>query len=161
MDKSDADKLQAILDSADAGLLSGEPAAALKFIKTYNAEMDMKIESIGPEENGKCVVVFSAKRGISDMTTLRQLTAQVEFSATTGLLIPKEAVYRETVKNEEKTYVFLLTGLQAEKVYIDILSETGESYIVKDGTENGTVLREGSVIIVEAKDLYHGKVVGR
>ena len=161
MDRSDADKLQLIMDRANDGQLSGGPVATLKFTKTYNARLDMKIESIGLEEGGKCVVVFSAKRGISDMTDLRRLTAQVEFSSTTGLLIPKEAVFHETVESEDKTYIFLLTGLQAEKVYVDILSETGDNYIVTDGTENGTVIREGSVVIVKAEDLYHGKVVGR
>ncbi|NLT13841.1 MAG: hypothetical protein GXY05_05815 [Clostridiales bacterium] len=161
MDKSDADKLQGIVDGANDGRLSGGPVATLKFAKEYNAKLDMRIVSIGAEENGKCVVVFSAKRGISDMTALRRLTAQVEFGSTTGLLIPKEAVYHETAETGNKTYIFLLTGLQAEKVYIDILSEIGENYIVKDGTENGTVLREGSSVIIKANDLYDGKVVGR
>ena len=158
MDKSDAAKLQAI---ADNSRLSDGPVVSLKFTKTYNAKLYMKIVSFGAEENGKCVVVFSSKRGMSDIAALRRLTAQVEFGSTTGLLIPKEAVYHETAKNGDKTYIFLLTGLQAEKVYVDILSEAGENYIVKDGAENGTVLREGSSVIIKADDLYDGKVVGR
>ncbi len=161
MDEQDAEKLRALADKASTGQLSGGPVATMKFTKTYNAKLDMIIESISPEEGGKCVVIFSAKRGISDMTTLRRLTAQIEFNTTTGLLVPREAVYFEADEKEDKPYIFLLTGLQAEKVSIDILSETGENYIVKDGTENGTVLREGSTIIVEADELYDGKVVGR
>ncbi len=148
----------AVMDASNAHKLDGKDTAALQFTKSYNAQLDMAVESIGAEENGKCVVVFSAKRGISEMTVLRKLTAQIEFSSYTGLSIPKEAVYRE---NGDKTYIYLLTGLQAEKVSVDILSENGSSYIVKDGTENGTVLREGSEIIVKAKDLHDRKVVAR
>jgi hypothetical protein len=161
MDKSDADRLQAIIDKAEAGELIAGPVAVVQFTKTYNAKLNMKIESVGTEEDGKCVVIFSAKRGISDMTALRSLTAQVEFSSLTGLLVPKEAVYHGSHVTRDKTHIFLLTGLQAEKVYIDILIDNGDSYIVKDGMENKTVLREGSQIILKAEDLYDGKVVGR
>ncbi len=151
----------AVLDASDARKLDGRISVAVQFIKTYNERLDMKIESIGAEENGQCVVVFSAKRGVSDMTNLRSLTAQVEFSAYSGLLVPMEAVYYESGDYGDKAYIYLLAGLQAEKVYVDILSENGDSFIVMDGTENSTVLREGSDIIVKGKDLYDGKVVGR
>lgn len=151
----------AIMDASSAHKLDGKMTADLQFTKSYNARLEMKIESIGAEEDGKCVVVFSAKRGMSDMTALRKLTSEIEFNSFTGLSIPKSAVYREKDEGTDKTYIYLLTGLQAEKVYVDIISENGDSYIVKDGTENATVLREGSEIIVKAKDLYDKKVVGR
>lgn len=148
----------AIMDAEDAHKLEGRSAIALQFTKTYNARLTMQIESVGAEENGKCVVVFSAKRNVSNMTALRRLTADIEFSALTGLLVPKEAVYLES---DGRTYIFLHTGLQCEQVYVDILSENGDDYIVKDGTENNTVLRSGSDVIIKGKDLYDGKVVGR
>ena len=112
------------------------------------------------------IMAVMVKYGLYDVAEgigirLRRLTAQVEFSAYTGLSVPKEAVYQENDENVVKTYIFLLPGLQAEKVYVDILSESGDSYIVKNGTENGTALREGSTIIVQGKDLFDGKVVGR
>ena len=57
-------------------------------------------------------------------------------------------------------YIFL-TGLQAEKVYVEILCAEGDSYIARDGSENGTVLRAGAEIITQCDDLYDGKVVER
>jgi hypothetical protein len=148
----------AVMDVDDAAKLGGSPSATLQFTKTYNKKMSMKVESIGAEENGKCVVVFSSRRAMSDITALRTLTAQVEFNALSGLLVPKEAVYTEP---GGKTYIYLLTVLQAEKVYVEILSQTGDHYIVRDGAENGTALREGKEIIVKGEDLYDGKVVER
>jgi hypothetical protein len=151
----------AVMDAGDVQKFEGKTSAVLNFTKTYNERLDMKIESIGAEENGKCVVVFSAKRGISDMTVLRRLSAQVEFGSYTGLLVPKEAVNHESDEEGDKAYIFLLTGLQAEKVTVEIIGEYDDNYIVKDGAENGTVLREGCEIIVKGKELYDGKVVGR
>lgn len=146
----------AMLDAEDARKLDGKDTAVVKFTKTYNARLTMKVESIGPEENGKCVVVFSAKRNISEMTALRQLTAQIEFNAYTGLTIPKDAVF---VDDDGQPYTYLLTGFQAERVDVEIISELGDTYVVADGAQNGSVIREGSEIIVEAEDLYDGKVV--
>lgn len=158
MDKTDAEKLQAIVNKAAADKNPSEAYATVQFTKTYNAKLALKIESIGNAENGNCVVVFSSKTNVSDITALRRLTAQVLFNSYTGLLVPKEAVYQE---NGGKSYIYLLKGLQAEKVAVTILCKNGDSYVVQDGAENGTVLREGSEIIVKAKDLYDGKVVER
>ncbi len=151
----------AVVNTADALKLDGKTMATLQFTKEYNARLDMKIESIGAAEDGKCVVVFSAMRSLSDTTILRHLTSQIEFGSLTGLSIPKDAVFHGNHEMRDKTHIYLLTGLQAEKVYVDILSENGDICVVKDGSENGTVLREGSEIIVKANNLYDGKVVGR
>ncbi|SHI20109.1 hypothetical protein SAMN02745823_03339 [Sporobacter termitidis DSM 10068] len=159
VDQSTAEKLRAIVDQAAADKKAA--AADLQFTKTYNAKLTMKIESVGADENGKSVVVFSSKANLSDTTALRKLTAQVLFDSCSGLLVPKEAVYTEESDDGDKAYVYLLTGLQAERVDVTILAENGDSYVVQDGAENNTVLREGCDIIVKAKDLYNGKVVGR
>lgn len=152
MNNSDAERLRTNLED-------GKPAI-VQFTKSYNAKLKMAVNSIGEQENGKCVVVFSAKTNMSDITTLRRLTAQVLFDTYSGLLVPKDAVHREN-EGDDRPYVYLLTGLRAEKVPVTILCEKGDSYIVQDGAENKTVLREGSEIIVTAKDLYDGKVVKR
>jgi hypothetical protein len=148
----------AVMNADDADKLSGKDIAVMQFTKTFNEKLEMKVESIGAEENGKVVVVFSSRQGISDIAALRTLTAEVAFDSMSGLLVPKEAVHTEP---DGKTYIYLLTVLQAEKVYVEIISQDGSDYIVKDGAVNGTVLREGSEIIVKGNDLYDGKVVDR
>ncbi len=146
----------AVMDSSDAQELEGRETATLQFTKTYFKELEMTIESIGEETDGQCVVVFSARRGMSDTATLRMLTAEVRFASYSGLFVPGEAVYFD---DSDGPYIFLLTGLQAEKVAVEILCEASDGYVVRDGAENGTVLREGSEIIVEGENIYDGKVV--
>lgn len=148
----------AVMDIEDAQKLKINDQADVQFTKTYNANLMMKVESIGAEENGKCVVIFSAKQNMSEMTALRSLSSEIVFESRTGLLVPKEAVHQE---NGGKPYIYLLTGLQAEQVDVELWREQGDCYLVKDGTVSETVLREGSIIIVKAKDLYDEKVVLR
>ena len=146
----------AVMDSSDARELEGQKTATLQFTKTYFEQLVMTIESIGEETDGQCVVVFSARRGMSDTAALRTLTAEVEFASYSGLFVPAGAVYFD---DDEGPYVYLLTGLQAEKVAVEVLCQAAGGYVVRDGAENGTVLREGSDIIVEGEDLYDDKVV--
>ena len=148
----------AVMNLPDAQKLKSGGTAVIQFTKTYNAQLKMKVESIGAAEGGKCVIVFSIKSNLADVTAMRRLTGQVLFESTTGLLVPKEAVHQES---GGKTYVYLLTGLRAERVDVAILAQNGDSFVVQDGAENGTPLREGAEIIVKAKDLYNGKVIDR
>jgi putative membrane fusion protein len=147
----------AVMKLPDAQKLKSDATAEVQFSKTYNAKLKMKVESIGAAESGKCVVVFSIKSNLSDVTAMRRLTGSVLFDSITGLLVPKEAVHQES----GKTYVYLLTELRAERVEVTILAQNGDSYVVQDGAENGTALRTGAEIIVKAKDLYNGKVIDR
>ncbi|MEL4106366.1 HlyD family efflux transporter periplasmic adaptor subunit [Oscillospiraceae bacterium WX1] len=147
----DDDDVQRLTDK-----LKEKKTFSVHFVDTYSTALDMTVENIGPSENGQCVVVFSSKQEIPDIAAVRALTAQVEFDSVSGLAVPKEAVKTDP---DGKPYIYLLTGLQAEKVFVDIRAEKGNNYIVCDGSENNTVLREGSVIIVRAKDLANGKVV--
>lgn len=160
----------ALMSADDAARLVQGSTATVKFQRTYKASLEMKVERISAAENGQSVVVFSTDRQLEETSVLRELSAEVVFSSVDGLAIPKQAIHLDEAG---KTYVFLLTGYQAELVYVDILAETAENYIVNSGgimgwvVENGeevyklvpTSLREGGEIIVKANDLYDGKVV--
>ncbi len=125
----------------------------VRFVKTYINEVRMNLEGIGDEENGKCVAVFSSKKFLQDVVSVRELEGEVIFGVTRGLKIPAEAV---RLDENGDTYVYILSGMQAEQVYIKILTEDDEYYVVS--SENAA-LRDGSQIIVRANDLYDGKVV--
>lgn len=143
----------AVLDSQSARLLEEGRAEELRFRKTYSGRLDMTVESIGTVEDGKCVVVFSCDRSLADTAPLRELYAELVFSHKEGLRVPKEAVHLDEDGN---TFVYILQGLQAQKVGISIMGESGESYMA---AEEGGGLRKGDQIIIAGNDLYDGKVV--
>ena len=142
-----------VMDAEEAARLEEGTAEKLRFHKTYSGTLRMTVESVGEEENGKCVVVFSSDKFLKDIVSLRELYAELVFSEKTGLRVPKEAVHLD---EEGDTFVYILQGLQARQVYITILDENGDSYMAEE--ENGG-LRKGAQIITAGRDLYNGKVV--
>ena len=78
------------------------------------------------------------------------------FSSYTGLRVPKAAI---RVTDDQRTGVYVLEGRNAVWKYVTPLHDNGETYVVvldKSSTNN---LWPGDEIIVNAPDLYDGKVV--
>jgi len=147
----------AIMDHEDAARLSAGRQIAVQFYGAYHAEVIMLVESIGKRDSDLCVVIFSSDQGIHDIAPLRNLRADIVFGTISGIRVPKEAIHLD---DDGTTFVYLQTGVRAERVNVEILRETGDSYLVRDGTETNSPLRADSLIIVKANNLYHGKVVG-
>ena len=147
----------AIMDADDAARLMAGRNASVRFSGAYNEILEMLVENVGKREDGRCVVLFSSDRGIHQVAPLRYLRADVVTGTVTGIRVPKEAI---RLDDDAVTYIFLQTGVRAERVNIEILKETGEAYLVRDGAETGAPLRAGSTIIVKANGLYDGKIVG-
>jgi len=147
----------AVLDAEEAMQLSTGRRIPVQFSGGYNAAAEMLIERISRPEDGKSVVLFSSDRSIHEVAALRRLQAEIVNDVVTGIRVPKEAIHLD---DDNTTFIFLQTGVRAERANVDILLESGDSYLVRDGAEAGTHLRAGSTIIVKANNLYHGKVVG-
>jgi len=147
----------ALMDHEDAFQLSSGQQNVVQFFGAYNADVEMRIENISRREDGLCVVLFSSDRGLHEITPLRTLRADVVLGVVSGIRVPKEAIHLDDDLN---TFVFLQTSGQAERVDVEIIKTIGDSYIVRDGVEANTPLRVDSIIIVRARDLYHGKAVG-
>lgn len=147
----------ALVDAADALKLEPGRTIMLQFSGAYRAQSEMLIESIGRREDGQCVVLFSSERGIHEITRLRGIHAEVVIREVSGIRVPKEAMHLD---DDGATYIYLQTGVRAERVNVEILNEFGDGYLVRDGAESGTALRSGATVIVKANNLFDGKVVG-
>ena len=146
----------AIMSVNEASRLSEDSQIPVQFSGAFYATMDMLVERIGRRDGDECVVLFSSTRNIHDIAPHRQLRADVVFDTVSGIRVPKEAIHLD----DGVTFIYLQTGVRAEKVNVDILHEYGDSYLVRDGAESGTPLRVGSTIIVKGNNLFDGKVVG-
>lgn len=143
----------AIVNESDAAKLKVGDRVELEFSLTFNGTVAMEVESIGEVSGGQCVVVFVSSSNLNDVIAVRELNSDIIFSVTTGIRIPKEAVQQDG--ETEQYYVYVISGVQAQRVDINILTEYDEYYLA----ESGGNLRDGMEIIVEARDLYIGKVV--
>ena len=94
---------------------------------------------------------------MQSVTLLRQQTADVVFTAYSGLRVPKEAV---RVDESGQPGVYVREGAAAKWKPISILHDNGESYVVEYDRGSTANLWPGDEVIVTAKNLYDGKVVG-
>ena len=159
----------------------------LRFQTGLSRDVEMTVESISAEEDGRRVVVFSSERYLHLTTLLRRQNAQVIFQSYTGIRVPRSAVRVEQTpvldeegnpvldsageqKTQAVTCVYCVWGEYARRKPVQVLWQE-ESFILVlpdsealDGyaTESaraGRRLRAGDQVITSAAEIYDGKVV--
>ena len=129
--------------------------ATLTFARDYYQPVTMRVARLGGNEAGSRLLVLSSDRALQNVTLLRQQSAEIVFTSYSGLRVPKSAV---RVENGQ-TGVYILEGTLAKWKPITSLHDTGESYVVTLDTSSTNNLWPGDELIINAKNLYDGKVV--
>lgn len=152
-----------IKDLQEAGSIS------LRFSKDVARDLDVTIQSVSWEENGRSVVVFQGKYDLAQLTLLRQQTAEIILNTMSGIRVPQESlrVVPQAVTGEDgeerevqTTGVYCVVGVKAIFKPVKVLY-SGEGFaLVQPAGAKKRVLRSGDEVIVTARDLYDGKVVG-
>lgn len=164
----------AVLSEADAKDLkkkeSGGVDLSLRFTKEAERDLDVSIVHISDAENGRCVVVLEGQTYLQELTMLRQQRAQIVTGTVEGLRIPKEALHAEKtsstqdgIAKSDAVGVYCIVGMEARFKPVEVIY-SGESFVIvrstaKEDQEN-IRLRSGDEVIVQARGLYDGKVVG-
>ena len=143
----------------------------LRFTKGVERDLPVTISCVSEEENGRVVIVFKGDTYLSQLTLLREQSAQVIYGTVEGLRIPKEAL-RIVTRTEEledgsteetrTTGVYCVVGLEAGFKPVEILYTSDLFVLVEPvpaADRETQRLRAGEEIIVTARDLYDGKVV--
>ena len=168
MSAADAEELQ---EASDALKKAGK-SLTLRFAKSVERDLPMTVSRIGPEENGRCVVVFEGKTYLSRLTLLRQQSAQVVWDSTEGIRVPKEALRMEKVTvnsegqrvTEEATGVYCVVGMEARFKPVEVVYNGSSFLLVRSAApedRENRRLRPGDEVIITANGLYDGKVVGQ
>ena len=138
----------------DAARLKAGASAKLSFGRYSSTPFKMHVVSVGKAVGGQCVAVFRCTTDPKDMLAVRRTTADIEFDTHEGIRVLKEAVQ----KDDKGDYIYTVTGLQAEKKYIEISYETDSYYLVKV-SDDASSLRVGNEIILSTKGITDGKVL--
>ena len=168
MSAADAEELQ---EASDALKKAGK-SLTLRFAKSVERDLPVTVSCIGPEENGRCVVVFEGKTYLSRLTLLRQQSAQVVWDSTEGIRVPKEALRMEKVTvnsegqrvTEEATGVYCVVGMEARFKPVEVVYNGSSFLLVRSAApedRENLRLRPGDEVIITANGLYDGKVVGQ
>lgn len=157
------------MSTEEAESLRESGSLTLRFAKTVERDLDVTIYGVGPEENGRVVVVFQGKTYLPQLTLLRQQSGQVIREITDGIRIPTAALRAEKVSVDkegtrtvtEGTGVYCVVGMEARFKPVKVLYY-GDGFVLVRASSDAekTRLRSGDEVIVTAKDLYDGKVVG-
>ena len=157
------------LPQEDAERLVEGRSVTVRFSRDWSGEVDMTVERVGEPEEGRCAVVLSTDRYLSETTLLRRQTVELVFQSVTGVRVPKQAlrVAEQTVTDEETgeestvqvTGVYTLVGEQVEFKPVTVL-EQGDTFVLVEAAGSGrAALQPGDVVVVAAEDLYDGKVI--
>lgn len=156
----------AVADSNDVWLEDGSSRikfgsnATLEFNRYYNTNISVRVDSVSRDADGECVIVFACNEALADTLAMRQATSEVIYSEHTGIRVPREALYSDTDdEGNPVSFVYTLTATQAERKNVEIIYEAEDFCLVSPASGENS-LREGNEIIVGAKDIENGKVMG-
>ncbi len=148
------------LDSADAARLTEGGRCDVVFSGDFNREIEMTLERLGPDEDGRRLAVFSSDRYLNQVTLCRFLSARVVFERFTGVRVPDKAL--RVLDNDDGTTtlgVWTLVGRQAEFKQVEVVREGDGFFLVRGTDSNRKVLRPGDTIILSNRELHEGKVI--
>lgn len=145
------------IPAGELGELQAGDTVKVSFARDFYEQIEMKVSRISDNQAGFRLLVLSSDRYMQNVTLLRQQSADVVFESFEGLRVPKAAVH---VDKNSQAGVYILEGATAVWKKIEILHDNGESYEVKLDLTSTANLWPGDEVIVSAKNLYNGKVVG-
>lgn len=146
----------AVVPAAQTETLREGAQVTVDFTGDFYETLAMTVTRLGENEAGQRLIVLSSSDYIQSVTLLRRQTVDILFNVYAGLRVPKDAL---RVDEQGRAGVFVLESATSKWKPVRILYDNGESYVVeldKSSTDN---LWPGDVIIVEARNLYDGKVV--
>lgn len=103
--------------------------------------------SVGPAENGRCVVVLSCREYLAETTQLRHQTAQIVLHSYTGLRLPSVCLRQS---DNGKLGVYCVQGSFPQFKPVEMVYQ-GDDYVlvsVPQNTEGLSTLRPGDEVIM-------------
>ncbi len=149
----------ALIAPENAERLDIGDSVTLDFGRYCSGTVPGTIVSMRTSDDDACAVVFRCTTSTAELLYARNVSAELVFGSHSGIRVPKEAVYIEERPDDFDVledgpndwphyYVYTVTGIQAEKKYIQVVWETADYYIAKIDAANPSALRIGNDIIL-------------
>ena len=145
------------VSASEAESVSEGDSVQLTFARDFYEPVTMKVIRISDSTDGYRLLVLSGNTYMQNVTLLRQQSADLVFASYSGLRVPKDAV---RVTEDGRVGVYVREGAVAKWKSIRLLYDNGESYVAALDKSSTSNLWPGDEIIVHAKNLYEGKVLG-
>ena len=143
----------------------------LRFAKGVEQDQTVTLYAVGPEEQGRVVVTFRGEYNMAQVTLLRRQSAQLIRRTVAGIRVPNEALRAASTKVDQEGNrttaeglgVYCVVGMEARFKPVEVVYSGDGFVLVRSAAasdQESLRLRPGDEIIISAKDLYDGKVVG-
>ena len=143
----------------------------LRFAKGVERDQTVTLYAVGPEEQGRVVVTFRGEYNLAQLTLLRRQSAQLIRRTVAGIRVPNEALRAANTKVDQEGNrttaeglgVYCVVGMEARFKPVEVVYSGDGFVLVRSAAasdQESLRLRPGDEIIISAKDLYDGKVVG-
>ena len=143
----------------------------LRFAKGVEQDQTVTLYAVGPEEQGRVVVTFRGEYNMAQVTLLRRQSAQLIWRTVAGIRVPNEALRAANTKVDQEGNrttaeglgVYCVVGMEARFKPVEVVYSGDGFVLVRSAAasdQESLRLRPGDEIIISAKDLYDGKVVG-
>ena len=145
------------MPAADAGRFEAGDSVTLRLSKGLSRDVSARVSSVGAEEDGACVVVFSCSKYLAQTTLLRQVSGELVLATYEGLRVPSAAI---RVNAEGTSGVYCMVGVTARFKPVEIVYQSGEFCLVRAAIlADTTTLRAGDEVIVTAENLTEGQII--
>lgn len=154
-----------------AALEKQSQTLTLRFAKSVERDLPVTVYSVGPEEDGKCVVTFRGAKYLPQLTQLRRQSAQIVTRTYEGIRVPTSALRMVPVtetaedgteKTVQTTGLYCVVGMKAQFKPVEILYSGDGFALVRSAAPAGNEtlkIRPGEEVIVLARNLYDGKIL--
>ena len=143
----------------------------LRFAKGVEQDQTVTLYAVGPEEQGRVVVTFRGEYNLAQLTLLRRQSAQLIRRTVAGIRVPNEALRAASTKVDQEGNrttaeglgVYCVVGMEARFKPVEVVYSGDGFVLVRSAAasdQESLRVRPGDEIIISAKDLYDGKVVG-
>ena len=141
------------------GKMTEGQKVSLRFASSGAEVLEMRVQSIRTDENGRAAVLLKSKENQASITLLRFQNADVIWNTIEGIRVPAAAI---RVDQEGRTGIYCIVGMNARFKPVEVVYTGGDGYTLVRGLSDNekTRLRPGDSVIVTAFGLYDGKVIG-
>ena len=148
----------AAVTQEEAQRIAGCGSVSLRLTKGITDDIAATVYSVGPAEDGRCVVVLACREYLAETTQLRHQTAQIVLHSYTGLRLPSVCLRQQ----EDGTLgVYCAQGSFSRFKPVDMVYQ-GDDYVlvsVPQNTDGLDTLRPGDEVIMTGVTLDGSQIL--
>ena len=148
----------AAVTQEEAQRIAGCGNVSLRLTKGITDDIAATVHSVGPAEDGRCVVVLACREYLAETTQLRHQTAQIVLHSYTGLRLPSVCLRQQ----EDGTLgVYCAQGSFSRFKPVDMVYQ-GDDYVlvsVPQNTDGLDTLRPGDEVIMTGVTLDGSQIL--